>query len=83
MKNLIGRKCAITKIHDGLGYEKNDIKYYKKAYNQVVTLLYLIPNTQYFYITDFFLPEYIEENNDYIHYGFLIVSDGNITLLEE
>jgi len=83
MKNIIGRKAVITKIHDGLGNEANDSKYIGKAYNQVVKLVILVPKTTDFYITDFFIPEFIEENNDYIHYGFLKISKGNITLLED
>lgn len=80
---MIGKKATITKIRDGLGYPKNDEKYIGRAYNQVVKLVALVPNTTDFYITDFFMPEFIDKNNDYIHYGFLKVSSGNITLLCE
>ena len=83
IKTNIGRKVAITKICDGNGYPENDHKYIGRAYNQVVTLVALVPNTNCFYITDFFIPEFIGERNDYIHYGFLKVSIHNITFLEE
>jgi hypothetical protein len=80
---LIGKRAAVTKINDGLGNPISDTKYTAKAYNQVVKLVAVVPNIKGFYITDFFIPEYINENNDYIHYGFLKVSSGNITLLNE
>jgi hypothetical protein len=82
INSLINRKAVVTRIYDGLGYQTNDSKYTGKAYNQVVKLVALVPETKDFYITDYFIPEFIEENNDYIHYGFLKVSTGNITLLE-
>ena len=80
---MIGKRVAITKICDGTGYPQNDRKYIGKAYNQIVKLVALVPGTVDFYITDFFIPEFINENNDYIHYGFLKVSSGNITMLCE
>lgn len=83
MNNMVGRRAAVTTIHDGLGNFINDQEYTARAYNQVVKLIALVPNTTDFYITDFFIPEYINENNDYIHYGFLKVSRQNITLLKE
>jgi len=79
----IGKIVAVTKISDGTGYPQNDQKYISKAYNQVVKLIALVPGIVDFYITDFFIPEFINENNDYIHYGFLKVSSGNITMLCE
>jgi len=77
---MIPIKAYINKISDGRGYSANDIKYIGKAYNQVVTLKYNISSDMY--ITDFFIPEYIELKNDYIHYGFLIVSSENIHIIK-
>jgi hypothetical protein len=68
---MIGKMAVVTNIYDGLGYKENDKKYIEKAYNKVVKLIALVLNTVDFYITDFFIPEYMSENNDYIHYGFL------------
>ena len=82
-KTMIGKKATVTKINDGLGNSRDDQKYISKAYNQIVKLISLVPDTADFYITDFFIPEYIKESNDYIHYGFLKVSRQNITLLGE
>jgi len=80
---MVGKRVAVTKICDGTGYPINDQKYIGKAYNQVVKLVALVPGTVDLYITDFFIPEFMDKNNDYIHYGFLKVSSGNITLLCE
>jgi hypothetical protein len=82
-KSKVGKRAAITTVCDGLGYSQNDHKYIGKAYNQVVKLVAEVPDAIDFYITDFFIPEYIKENNDYIHYGFLKVSKDNITFLDE
>jgi hypothetical protein len=79
---MIGKMAVVTNIYDGLGYKENDKKYIEKAYNKVIKLIALVLNTVDFYITDFFIPEYMSENNDYIHYGFLKVSRDNITLLQ-
>ena len=80
---MIGKSVAVTKISDGTGYSQNDQKYIGKAYNQIVKLVALVPGTVDFYITDFFIPEFINENNDYIHYEFLKISSGNIAMLCE
>ncbi len=82
-EKFIGKKAVVTKVNDGLGNSKNDEKYISKAYNQIIKLVAIVPKTNGFYITDFFIPEYINENNDYIHYGFLKVSRQNITMLSE
>lgn len=74
------REAVVTNVSDGLGYINNDGKYTGKAKNQLVKLVYNLGND--FYITNFFIPEFINEKNDYIHYGFLIVSLGNVKLLE-
>lgn len=80
---MINKMAVVTKIYDGSGNKINDDKYIRKAYNQLVKLVAEVPNIKGFYITDFFIPEYIEMKNDYIHYGFLIVSNQNITFLKD
>lgn len=80
---MINKIAIVTKIYDDLGNKKYDEKYIGKAHNQIVKLVAEVPDIKGFYITDFFIPEYIEMKNDYIHYGFLIVSRQNITFLME
>jgi len=75
------KRAVVTKIHDGLGYSTNDNKYIGKAYRQMITIVYEFPESK-FLLTDFFIPEYIDVKNDYVHYGFLIVSENNIEYLE-
>lgn len=68
-------KVWINKISDGLGDPNNDIKYIGGAHDRVVTIVHQLNHSMF--LTDFFIPEYIDSKNDYIHYGFLIVSKGN------
>lgn len=78
-KNIYPRRAIVVKVSDGLGYEKNDWKYIGKAFNRVINIVHKLDNKgESMYISDFFIPEYISEKNDYIHYGFLIVSRNNI-----
>ena len=84
INNIIGKSATITKISDGSGCESNDNKYIGKAYKQVVKIVSQVSDENVdLYITDFFIQKFINESNDYIHYGFLKVSNGNITLLNE
>ncbi|GAF80888.1 unnamed protein product [marine sediment metagenome] len=78
---MINKLYAVTKLYDGYGYRNNDNKYIEPAFRTVVKFCYEIkPNM---YITDYFFPEYMELRNDYIYYGFLILSKENVTALEE
>lgn len=79
--NLVNKRAIVSNISDELGCVSDDKKYTGKAYNKVVTIKHKL--TSLLYITDFFIPEFINENNDYIHYGFLVVSENNITLLKD
>ena len=78
MNSLVGRFAVVTKVSDGLGFATNDKKYIGKAKGQLVKLVSCVPNVAGFYITDF-----IDQNNDYIHYRFLKVIRGNISLVEK
>lgn len=69
------REVIINRVSDGLGYKSNDHKYIGKAYHRVVTLVDSI--TSNIFLTDFYIPEFKDQNNDYIRNGFLIVSSGN------
>ena len=80
---MIGKKAIIDKIEDGLGYPSNDKKYISEGYEKIVKLVSLFPGTTDFYITDLFIPKYANENNDYISSGFLVVSERNISLVEQ
>lgn len=79
--NKINQKVVITQVHTGEGYISNDNKYIGPAYEHVVTLKHQLKNG--LYITDWFYPEYMYLNNDYIYFGFLIVGESNITLLNK
>ena len=77
----VGRQALVTKISDGLGYRLNDSKYIGKAYNKGVTLKHMLSDSM-MYITDFFMPEFMDIKNDYCYYGFLIVSESNLSFVE-
>ena len=79
---MINAKVIIDKLCM-IGNEPTlgDKKYISKALNQVVTIKYKFENN--LYLTDFFMPEYINDNNDYCYYGFLLVSKYNIATLNK
>ena len=70
------QRAILIKVSDGLGYHKNDEKYIGKAFNRVLNIVDTIKGNMF--LTDFYIPEFKEENNDYVRYGFLIVSRKNI-----
>lgn len=78
--SLVGEKVVVTRLcFEGNTPNANDIRYVGKALNSLVTLVHEIHKD--FYITDFFISEFLEEKNDYIHYGFLIVERYNVDRL--
>lgn len=71
----IGREVIVVENHENGGYKSNNIKFIGKAYNKNVKLIYNVAKDPEcdIYITDFFLPEFKDLNNDYIHFGYLKV----------
>lgn len=82
MSELVGKQVAIVNLSDFDGNKPNqyDCKYIGKAENRVVTIVHKFKDND-LYLTDFFIGEFMEENNDYIHYGFLKVLRGNFKIL--
>ena len=66
---LINTSVVVIENHNNGGYRVNNVKFIGKAYNRMVKILHKLD--QSFYLTDFFIPEYMDINNDYIYYGFL------------
>lgn len=80
--DLINRKVAIIRLcMAGNTPTSGDIKYIGKGLNKIVEIKHRLEND--LYITDFFMPEYIEDKNEYCHYGFLVVDRHNFSLIEE
>lgn len=73
------QKVYVSNIEDGLGYILNDRKYIEPFENKVGNIVYKLNDVMY--LTDYFNPEFIDVSNDYIRYGFLIVTLGNVTLI--
>lgn len=70
---MIGRKVAITKLcMTGNTADENETRYGNHVLHKVVTIVYDFLNG--LYLTDYFVPEYINEKNDFVHYGFIIVN---------
>ena len=78
-------KVWVKTLNDGLGYSTNDAKYMTAALNRVVTIvdIYDKEGSSSMFITDFYQKEFKNVCNDYIYHGFLIVSSGNIKIVEE
>ena len=69
------KRAIVTKVSDGLGFTANDAKYIGKAFNRVVQI---VDEVNGLLLTDFYIPEFKSEVNDYIYHGFLLVSSKNI-----
>ena len=73
------QKVWIKHICDGNGYLSNDFKYIAPFHNMVCDIVMQFPNKTY--LTNLFNPAFKDQVNDYIYHGFLVVTDGNIQLL--
>jgi len=69
------KRAIVTKTSDGLGFMSNDAKYIDKAFNRVVEI---VDEINGLLLTNFYIPEFKEEVNDYVYHGFLLVSSKNI-----
>lgn len=77
----VGRKVAVVRMcMPGNEPDENDKRYTGKALNRVVEIKHKLDNG--FYLTDFFMPEYIDKKNDYCHYGFLVLDEQNFSLIQ-
>lgn len=81
MKNIVGCRAIVSNIHDGLGTKENDIKFMSKAEGKEVEITGVSKKSDKLFITDFYQEEFSELDSDYIKYGYLLVTVGNITLL--
>lgn len=78
---LIGRKVAVMRLCErGNEPTKDDIKYTGQALNKVVEIKHVFED--FLFLTDFFMPEYVKDKNDYCHYGFLVLDRSNFNLIE-
>ena len=84
MERKFGKRAVVTEVYDGLGYKENDRKYIYPALHQMVTIKHVFNANRgvTVYLTDFFLSEFMDQNNDYVYYGFLKVTDGNLTWID-
>lgn len=72
--DYIGKKVAVIRLcMTGNTPDANDRKYTGKALDTVVTIKHRFEDG--FYLTDFFMPEFMTEKNDYCHYGFLVLDE--------
>jgi len=80
----VGREVCIIENHENGGYRSNNIKYMSKAYNRKVKLIHNIAEEKEcdIFITDFFLPEFKDLNNDYIYNGYLKVMRDDFRFVE-
>lgn len=77
---LVGKQVAITRYcMRGNTPTKDDEKYIGRAMNRVVRILHKFDDGSY--LTNFFMPEYINEKHDYCHYGFLVIDYQVLTRL--
>ena len=84
-QKLVGREVCIIENHENGSYKANNFKYMHKVYNKKVKLVYNIAeeNECDIFITDFFLPEFRDEKNDYIYNGYLKVMKADFRFIEQ
>ena len=58
------KRAIVTTISCGCGYKANDEKYIGKAFNRVLNVVDVAKGN--LLLTDFYIPEYKNENNDYV-----------------
>lgn len=73
---MFPKRAIVTQVYDGLGFTNNDNKYVGKAFNRVVEVVDKIDEV--LLLTNFYMPEFKDEVNDYCYHGFLIVTKKNI-----
>ena len=70
------KRATVVHVSDGLGYNTNDEKYVGRALNKVFDVVDSLGGG--LLLTNFYMPEFKGEVNDYCRHGFLIVSNSNI-----
>lgn len=78
--SLIGKDVAIMRLcMVGNKPTRSDEKYVGKALRRVVKIVHEFDDG--LFLTDFFMPEYIEDKNAYCHYGFLLLDHHNFEIV--
>lgn len=74
--DFIGKDVVVVRLcMEGNKPTKVDNQYIGNALNRVVKIVYQFEDG--LYLTDFFMPEYINDKNGYCYYGFLILDHHN------
>jgi len=83
-QKLIGREVVVIENHENGGVKSNNIKYISKAYDKKIKLVYNVAEEKEcdIFITDFFLSEFKDLNNDYIYNGYLKVTRDDFRFIE-
>lgn len=80
MIDFIGKDVIITDLcFKGNEPSKSETLYIGRAYKQILKIVHEISDG--LFLTDFFIPEFIDNKNDFCHYGFLVISKDNFKLL--
>jgi len=76
-----GKLVLVIRNVSGCDYIRNNDKYIGKAYNKPVRILHSFENGSY--LTDFFIPEFMNIENDYIYHGFLKIMRADFLTINE
>lgn len=77
--NLPCKVAVVRLCMDGNQPNKSDLQYGKYVLDKVVTLVHQFENG--LFLTDKFVPELMDKNNDYCYHGFIIVDKHMIEIL--
>lgn len=80
ISNLPRKATVIRLCMDGNTPDKNDLFYGKFVLDRVVTIVHQFENE--LLLTDMFVPELMDKDNDYCYHGFIVVDTHMIELLK-
>lgn len=81
MSSLVGKDVIVCRNLQSGDYLKNNDLYFSSIYNKRVTIVYSFGDNTY--LTNVFVPEFMNENNDYVYHGFLKIMDSDFQKILE
>lgn len=80
--DYIGRRFEVTSLcAPGNAPDEYDIYYVGLVLNRIVKIVHCFDDG--LLLTDYFVPELMEYKNDYCHYGFIVLTAGNLSYINE
>ena len=78
---MIGKNAILIRNIYSSDYPQNNEKYFGSFYGKVFKILFDFQDNTY--LTDMFIPEFMNEENDYVYHGFIKVMNKDFRILNE